>query len=603
MKPFLRILGISRPYRAWIVISAVSMIIVALTTVFAYNLVRPLYDEILGPIQTVSSPGEKPSRGLVKILDTATNAAAAEIEKYAGGPRSTLLLLIFCSIVVKNLFTLLSRYATSRFGLATIRDLRRVLYRSLLTQSQSFFRASATGVITARMVNDIAVIREVLAERFADLLLDLLTITALIVFVFSLNFRLAAATFVAAPILLAPILYFSSRLRRQSRRSQEHMGDLAMILDESLRSMRVVQAFQMEFRLQEKFDKIAESHFLAQLRARTIQAANAPIMEIVGTLTGLLLIAWASLQIHNATMSLGDLSAFLAGVYGAYNPIKRLNKFNLALQQASIAAERVFEMIDAPVEVKNRPGAVELPDISPTIEFRDVCFAYEQDRPVLADINLRVESGQRLAIVGPSGAGKSTIAQLIPRFWDVQHGSVRVGDKDVRDLTLESLRAKIGIVTQETTLFNDTVINNLKAGRTFASSDTIEQAARAAFAHDFIMALPLGYHTIVGESGLKLSGGQRQRLAIARALVKNPPILILDEATSALDTESDSQVRQALVHLMEHRTTIVIAHRLSTVRDAGQIIVLDKGKIIERGTHIDLINLGGLYNRLVKGDF
>ncbi len=599
-------LGVARRHALWIVVAMVSMVLVASSTVFAFNLIRPLYDEVLGggggsttSVQA-SVPVPVPRTGLVEKLDRASQDLRARLRGLAGGDRRTVLLLVLVAIVIKNLFTFLSRYSVAQLGLATIRDLRDMIFETLLRQSPRFFQERSSGVLVARVVNDVRLIHEALAERMGDLLQDSLTVIGLLAYVFSLNFKLALGTLVVAPVLLAPVVHFSRRLRRRSRQSQERMGDLTAILDEAIKGIKVIQAFGMEEFASRRFRQATHRHFWANLKARAIQAANAPVMEIVGAFGALVLIGYASAQIHAGSMTLGDFSAFLLGVYGTYNPIKRLNKFNLALQQAVVASQRVFEIVDAPVEVTDRPGAVELEGISGGVHLDRVWFAYEDERWVLRDFSLRIPEGRTLAIVGPSGAGKSTVAQLIPRFWDVQRGAVRVGGRDVREVTLASLRRRIGLVTQETILFNDTVRANIAFGREDVSQERVEAAARAAFAHDFIVELPDGYDTVIGEGGARLSGGQRQRLAIARALFKDPPILILDEATSQLDTEAERLVQRALENLMQGRTTLVIAHRLATVRRADEIVVMEGGAIVERGTHHELMQAGGAYARLVS---
>ena len=599
-------LGVARRHALWIVVAMVSMVLVASSTVFAFNLIRPLYDEVLGggggsttSVQA-SVPVPVPRTGLVEKLDRASQDLRARLRGLAGGDRRTVLLLVLVAIVIKNLFTFLSRYSVAQLGLATIRDLRDMIFETLLRQSPRFFQERSSGVLVARVVNDVRLIHEALAERMGDLLQDSLTVIGLLAYVFSLNFKLALGTLVVAPVLLAPVVHFSRRLRRRSRQSQERMGDLTAILDEAIKGIKVIQAFGMEEFASRRFRQATHRHFWANLKARAIQAANAPVMEIVGAFGALVLIGYASAQIHAGSMTLGDFSAFLLGVYGTYNPIKRLNKFNLALQQAVVASQRVFEIVDAPVEVTDRPGAVELEGISGGVHLDRVWFAYEDERWVLRDFSLRIPEGRTLAIVGPSGAGKSTVAQLIPRFWDVQRGAVRVGGRDVREVTLASLRRRIGLVTQETILFNDTVRANIAFGREDVSQERVEAAARAAFAHDFIVELPDGYDTVIGEGGARLSGGQRQRLAIARALFKDPPILILDEATSQLDTEAERLVQRALENLMQGRTTLVIAHRLATVRRADEIVVMEGGAIVERGTHHELMQAAGAYARLVS---
>jgi subfamily B ATP-binding cassette protein MsbA len=574
------------------------MVLVASSTVFAYNLIRPIYDQVLRPGQAVP---ELPVSGLIRLLDQLSEQARLLLQPFLAD-HSAILLLALLAIVVKNVATFVARYAVARLGLATIRDLRNHLFNALLGQSQSYYQTTASGVLIARVVSDVQMIREALSERFGDLLQDVLTVLVLLAYVLSLNLGLALVTLLLAPLLLAPVIHFSRRLRRRSRESQERMGELTAILDETVKGIRVVQAFGMEDCQRQRFGHMTLRHLQANLRARAIQAANAPVMEIVGALGFLALIAWAASQIAHGSMTIGDLSAFLLGVYGTYNPIKRLNKLNLALQQAAVAADRVMEVIDAPVAVAERPGAhqLELEGIGEGVVLDSVCFSYDGRRQVLDHFELTITAGTTVALVGPSGAGKSTIAQLIPRFWDVQGGAVRIAGTDVRDLTLASLRAQIGLVTQETLLFNDTVRSNITCSAGNHDQARVEAAARAALAHEFISELPQGFDSVVGEGGCKLSAGQRQRLAIARALFKDPPILILDEATSALDAESESLVQQALENLLVGRTTLVIAHRLATVRRADMIIVLDQGRIIEQGTHHQLLVAGGLYRQLVE---
>jgi subfamily B ATP-binding cassette protein MsbA len=580
------------------VVAIVSMALVAAATVFAYNLIRPVYDQVLraGPVPT---SGAEFGPGLIGALDRLAGRAQQALRPRIASDRAILLLLILVAVAIKNLFTFVARYAVARLGLATIRDLRDRLFDALLVQSPSYFHGTSSGILISRVVNDVQLINEALAERFGDLLQDLLTVAVLLVFVVSLDPRLAAATLVLAPVLLAPVIHFSRRLRRRSRQSQERMGDLTTVLDETVKGIRIVQAYGMERFESDRFRTASQRHFWANLKARAIQAANGPVMEVVGAGGAVALIAYASRQITAGTMTLGDFSAFLLGIYGAYNPIKRLNKFNLALQQAEVASQRVFEVIDAPVAIVDSRIAVELTGVGDGIRLDNVSFAYAGE-PVLHSVTLHVPAGTTVALVGPSGAGKSTVAQLIPRFWDVQHGSVRVGGHDVREVTLRSLRSLIGLVTQETVLFNDTVHNNIAFGREAAPRPEVEAAARSAFAAEFIRDLPRGYDTKIGEGGMTLSGGQRQRLAIARALHKDPPILILDEATSALDPEAERLVQRALDNLVSGRTTLVIAHRLSTVRRADSIVVMDGGSIVDRGTHDELMERGGLYRRMVE---
>ena len=600
LRSFLRVMWVARRHVAWLLTVLVSMVMVSISSVFALNLIRPIYDQLLGgPHGGTPATPPIPKPFFAGWLDTLTRHAQGWLQTHVGSGRVTILLMVLLAIVAKNLFTFLTRYGVARLGLATIRDLRDMVFDAILGQSQRYFHGTSSGVLISRVVNDVRLVQEALADRFGDLLQSLFTLVAILVYLLSLDLRLTLAVLLLAPVLLAPVVHFSRLLRRWSRRAQERMGDLSTVLDEAVAGMPVIQAYGMEEFESRRFHRATHRHFLANLRARAIQMANAPVMEILGTAGALVLMAYVSSQIARGTMTLGDFSAFLFGLWATYTPIKILNKFNLALQQAVVASERIFEVVDAPVDVDDAPGAVELDGVGDGVELDHVWFAYDDERWVLEDVTLTIPTGSTVAIVGPSGAGKSTIAQLVPRFWDVQRGAIRIGGRDVREVTLASLRAHIGLVTQETILFNDTVRANIAFGRDDAPQERIEAAARAALAHDFILKLPEGYDTVIGEGGLTLSGGERQRLAIARALFRDPPILILDEATSNLDTASERLVQRALENLQRGRTSLVIAHRLSTVQNATTIAVLEAGRIVERGSYRELLTAGGAFARLV----
>lgn len=600
IRSFLRVVWVARRHMAWLLTVLVSMIMVSVSSVFTLNLIRPIYDQLLGGSGggTARTP-PLPKPFFAGWLDGLTHQAQTWLQTHLGGGRTTILLMVLMAIVAKNLFTFLTRYGVARLGLATIRDLRDMVFDAILRQSQRYFHGTSSGVLISRIVNDVRLVQEALADRFGDLLQSFFTLLAFLVYLLSLNFRLTVAVLLLAPVLVFPVIHFSLLLRRWSRKAQERMGDLSTVLDEAVSGMPVIQAYGMESFERERFFDATQRHFLANLRARAIQMANAPVMEVLGTGGAMVLIAYASSQIARGTMTLGDFSAFLFGLWATYTPIKAINQFNLALQQAVVASERIFDVVDAPVDVDDAPGAQELPDIGDGVELDHVWFAYEDQAWVLRNFDLTIPAGTTVAIVGPSGAGKSTVAQLIPRFWDVDRGAIRIGGRDIRELRLASLRSKIGLVTQETVLFNDTVRANIAFGLEEAPQERIEAAARAAFAHEFILKLPKGYDTIIGESGLSLSGGERQRLAIARALFRDPPLLILDEATSNLDTASERLVQEALENLMRGRTSLVIAHRLSTVRNATTIAVMEAGSIVERGGYEELMAAGGAFARLV----
>jgi ATP-binding cassette, subfamily B, bacterial MsbA len=600
MRSVLRLAAFARRHWAWMGIATVAMAVAAVATVFAFNLVRPIFDDVLGPARGVNVPSA--ARGLVGRLDAVVAVARAWLERTAGLGGSAVLVLAVVAVAVKGLAGVVARYAVARFGLATLRDLRDRAFDAVLDQSLGYFRDTPTGSLVTRLTSDVQVLQETVSERLGDLIQDALTVTGLLAYALSLNLRLALATAALAPVLLAPVVHFSTRLRRRARDAQERTAEIAATVDETARGMAIVQAFTAEPAAAQRFRAVNRGHFAANLRARVIQAANAPVMEVVGVVAAMALIGYAGHAIERGAMTLGDFSAFLLAIWGAYNPIKRLNKFNLALQRATVSAERVFDVVDAPPEVVDRPGAARLEGVGDGIEFERVSFAYGVGHEALIDVSFRVGRGETVALVGASGAGKTTAAMLLLRFWDVDSGAVRVGGRDIRDVSRASLRARMALVTQDTLLFHDSVRANIAFGGSEPDDGAVIAAARAALADGFIDVLPDGYETVIGESGLKLSGGQRQRLAIARALYRDPEILVLDEATSSLDPESERLVSQALEVVMRGRTTLVIAHRLATVRRADRIVVLAGGRVVQTGRHEELMACEGPYRTMVETD-
>ncbi len=600
MRDFLRVLGLAKRHGAWILLAVTSMVVVAAATVFAFNLVRPICDQVLRSSSPAGGPLELPASGMVAALDGLADRAEQILRAWVGENRTAVLVLALLAIVVKNLFAFLARFASARFGLATMRDLRGHFFDALLVQTPTYFHDRPVASLVSRATNDFQLLREAVAERFGDVAQDLVTVPVILVYLVSLDLRLTLATALAAPLLFAPVVHFSRRMRARALQAQQRTDDIAVVIDETVRGIRVIQTFGMGKFMAARFRSANQRQFLAGLSARAIQAANGPVMEVLGACGALAVIAYAASQMTDGSMTLGDFSAFVLGAYALYNPLKRLNKFNLVLQPAVVAAGRIFEIVDAPVAVFERPGARTLTGGRAGIRFEKVGFAYRRDQWVLRGFELDLPQGSTVALVGASGAGKSTVVQLIPRFFDVQEGRVWVGDDDVRDLTLASLRAQIGLVTQEPLLFDDTVRNNIVCGRESISADVVEAAAVAADADEFIRKLPAGYDSVIGEGGVRLSGGQRQRLAIARAVLLDPPILILDEATSAIDPESETMIQRALDCLARDRTTLVIAHRLSTTRRADVIAVLANGRVAEMGSHDELVAAGGLYRRMVE---
>ena len=613
MKAFRRLLKYVRPHIGWALAAVAGMIGVAIASVFMVFLLSPLLDDVLGGreearglsagapsvVAKVKAP-KVPEVGIVKEMREWFERGKTALGRHLPSDAVAVLLLGFLTVFVKNMFLYLGHYSLFRAGLATVKDLRDGLMDSLIAQSAGYYQLQPSAVLMSRVTNDVEQINNAISDRLADLLQDFFAVIGFLVLVFSLNFRLALATFLLAPLLLGPIVHFTRKLRHRSHQSQERLGDMNAVVDEVLKGYRVVQAFGMQAFESGRFREATRRHFRANLKARKIYALNAPVVEVLGA-GGVLVLMWYAKQlIGSGAMTLGTLIAFLVGLYSLYNPIKRLNKVNLAIQGAVAAAERVFKVIDEPVAIKDRPGARELPGIRAGIRFEDVSFAYEPEKPVLRGFTLELPAGKAVALVGPSGAGKSTVAQLLPRFWDVQGGRVTIDGVDIRDLELRSLRGNLGLVTQETVLFNTTVRANIAYGQDRVDEERLHACARAAFAEEFILEFPNGFDTMIGEAGVRLSGGQRQRLAVARALYKDPPILILDEATSALDAEAEGIVQRALENLMQGRTTLVIAHRLATVRNADIIAVMEEGRVVEQGTHAGLLAVGGVYARLAN---
>ncbi len=511
----------------------------------------------------------------------------------------TLVLIFF----FKGIFSYFGKYSVDRVGLCVITDLRDALYSRIMSQSHDFFADHPTGMLISRLISDIEWIKTSISEKLTELTTAILSLLALIISAFWQDWRLTLLSMVTIPMVAFPLTRFSRKLRGTSRRSQEQMAVLSTRMKESISGIRIVQMFQMEDAEMARFSKSNRELLRASLKATRVMALTTPLMELIGGFAVAGILYYGHFRILSGHTTMGAFSAFLATLYAMYVPVKKLSQSNSIVQQAVSAAERSVELLDRPVAVVEVPGAATLPRFSDRIRFEDVVFTYDGERKVFDGLNLDVPKGETLAIVGSSGAGKTTLVNLLPRLFDVAGGRVAIDGYDVRQVSLKSLRGQIGMVTQETVLFDDTVEANIAYGHPGAPKTAIEEAARQALAHDFIMEMPEGYGTRIGEGGFSLSGGQRQRLAIARALLKNPPILILDEATSALDSESEYYVQQALFNLLKGRTTLVIAHRLATILNAHRIVVLDQGKVAEEGTHKSLLERGGLYAQLASMEF
>jgi len=608
-------------YQAWAIVAFGSMIIFAGTQTIMIALTQPLVDQVLSkPGQARAATQDTATKQ--RVLDTVLKRNVPEgqrgwiIDTYDRAARRfdlwwnakpndkwrKVLIAILALFFIRAIASFFSEYGFQKVGLSTVRDLRNQLYERIINQSHRFFADRSTGEMVSRLVSDADQIQAAVSTRMGDLFQESVTLVGLLIYVLISNTELALITFVVAPVLVWPVVHFGLRLRRTTHRSQERMADMATVLEETIRGVRIVKAFTMEKFEIGRFREATKRHLASTLKAQKIQAMTSPILELIGGFCIVAMFLYAHRRIAAGTLTTGQFVAFLAAIAAMYQPIKKLNKVNLSVNAALSAAERVFRMLDIPNDVLEKPGAIDLPSVGTGVKYERVSFAYT-DEPVLREIEMTIMPGEIVALVGTSGAGKTTFVNLLPRFYDVTAGRITIDSHDVRDVTLKSLRALMGFVTQEVVLFNDTVRNNIAYGRGDVDERLVIEAATAANAHDFISTLPQGYDTLIGESGVLLSGGQRQRLAIARALFKNPPILVLDEATSALDTESERLVQQALNNLMRGRTTLVIAHRLSTVRSAHKIVVLEKGEIVEIGRHEELLARRGVYRRLYDLQF
>jgi ATP-binding cassette, subfamily B, bacterial MsbA len=592
-----RLLAFIKKYSVRFVAAVIMMAIVGASEGLTALLIVPVFDRLL--VDAGSGP--------ILLFNLPLHGRAIYLQDFLPHWIHNVWTVVAVSAITITLFKGVAEYFGTYFinfvGLSVVRDLRNLLYARVVAQSMAFFGRNPTGKLMSAITSDTEKVQTAVSRASADLLREIFTLVGLLAVVVYLDWRLSLASLALVPFIIFPSSRIGEYIRHSSRRSQDKMAELNQILQETFSGIRIVKAFVMETFEVGKFKEATRRLLKTNLRMIRADAFTGPLMELLGAVTIVGLLLYERNQILHHVKTTGMFVAFLYALIKMYEPVKRLTGINNQFQQAVGASQQVFHYLDVSSEVADRPGATELAPFEREIVFAHVDFSYEEGVPLLRDVNLRIARGEVVALVGLSGAGKTTLANLIPRFFDVTRGRVLIDGHDVRDVTLKSIRTQIGMVTQETILFNDTVANNIGYGRAVRDVAAMEGAARAALAHDFITEMPQGYETVIGERGQRLSGGQRQRIAIARALLKNPPLLILDEATSELDTESELLVQRALANLMAGRTVLVIAHRLLTVRRADRIVVLDRGTISEIGTHQDLVTRGGIYQRLHELQF
>ena len=523
------------------------------------------------------------------------------LKKIFAGKDTTIFLLVPLGIIVLFVVRGMARFAydvsLKLAGQKAIQDIRNDLYAGSIRLDMTFFNRHQTGELMSHVTNDIASMQDGMSQVVSGLFRDLISAVSLLGVIFYRDWKLAIITFVVIPATAYPAQLIGKKIKNASGRSLNVMGGITTILQETFSGIKVIKAFGLEERTIERFHRVNRDYFDQMRRFIKYESLAMPVSETIISFGVAGVVYFGGSQVMAGHLTASEFFSFIAAMVMVFTPIKKLQGSYNTVQRSAGAAERVFRLLDQRRGIVESPDAVELGRSSGVVEFRDVSFSYG-DEPVLRDISLAAERNRVIALVGPSGGGKSTLVSLLPRFYDVTAGAITIDGHDIRHITLKSLSSQIALVDQETTLFNESIANNIRYGKPDATLDEVVEAAKAAFAHDFIRQLPAGYDTGIGDRGLRLSGGQRQRICIARALLKNAPILILDEATSALDTESEQMVQKALDNLMANRTTFVIAHRLSTVLHADLIVVLEGGRIVESGSHDDLLNNNGLYNRL-----
>lgn len=596
-------------FRFWpyIIISSVSAIVFVLLNSTSMWLVASLINNVLTDFDTIVQSqmewAAKPTLTMNEKLKYWTNLLI--LRETPAESLKVLCLTLLGVFFTKNIFLYIKNILLRIVELKLVKDIRDRLYQHIQTLSLGYFHKRQTGTITSIVMNDVGQLQSAVGVVFQRLFVEPINIFIFITLLFIISWKLAIIAIVILPLAGITIVTIGKSIRRKSRRTQSKIAEIMQILTETLSSIRIVKAFVNEKEEVKKFTGESQNYFKLLLQRARLDLISAPITESFGVIIGVVLLWYGGMEVlSNEGLSAEDFIRFIVILFSILGPIKQMSNVNLRIQMGAASAERIFELLDTPPEIVEKPDAVDLGNFQKSIEFDSVHFEYNDgDDRVLDEVSFTINKGEVVAMVGPSGSGKSTIADLIPRFYDVSKGAIRIDGHDLRDAALASIRGNMGIVTQEVILFNDSIRNNIAYAQPNVSEDAIRKAATAANALEFIEQTPKGFETLIGERGVNLSGGQKQRLAIARALLKNPPILILDEATSALDTESEKMVQNAIEELMKDRTALVIAHRLSTVQNADKIIVIDKGRVVETGTHSELYENGRLYRRLYDIQF
>jgi len=600
MKNFLRLLRYGLPYGLYLLPGVLMLAVVGLLDNFRTLLFQPILNNVLDP----KAPDGPITLGLLKSpwhFDL-----RMVVPHFMHNAWTVVAFALIASTIVKGLCDYLGTYLVNYAGFGMITDLRNSLYEATLRRSSSFFHKHATGTILSTLINDVDKVQTAVSSVIGEFLQQFFTFLVGIVLVIRLGGHLSWALLLFIPVVVTSARKIGREVRTRTRTGQDKLAEIQNILHETVTGNRIVKAFNTELWEILRFKKAAGRLFRANLRSVRIQSISSPLMDTIGYVAIALLLLVGRNEIQHGRMDIGLFGAFIILLFKLYDPIRKFASFYNSFQQAMGASLSIFAFFDTKDDVKERPRATTLKGFQQCVKFEDVGFSYsteEGEHQILHNVDLQLRTGEVLALVGPSGAGKSTLVNLIPRFFDVTSGRIQIDGHDIRDLTLGSLRRQVAQVTQETILFNDTVRNNIAYGQPEVKLDLVEQAAHNALAHDFILRMPQGYDTVIGEKGFRLSGGERQRLAIARAILKNAPILILDEATSALDAESESLVQAALANLMQGRTVLVIAHRLGTIRRANRIAVLEDGRITAVGPHEELLTCSPTYQRLYQLQF